>query len=807
MKRFFIKSIACLFIAFLLASFLPNTFIVENKTISYSKKVYADSFSAFSAGDKSTTTQKVIQDTAKSMAAGKVVSQNTTETLTAKEMSGIMISLTETQKAFNSLDKDYNDAINERQGFEESLKNATSEEEKTKIQSKIDSLNKEISYLGQQRQDTLNDLNQLKTQKEAVDAQLASSNGDGEFSISGKPIGGISGWVIAGFNWILYGITSALGWVLGWVGKAVDESINWSQGMGNQTRIIDAITKNWTVFRDTFNLLFIFILLYISIQTILQGGKANTKKMLSGVIVAALLINFSLMITRAIIDTSNIFTLSIYNKGMSVTGKNATVTSQIMDAVRPQSMDNIMKDSKTGQTVLATSSLGLTIVLILKIIVVILLLWAFCKVLLLLITRLVMFFLLMGLSPIGFVGNVVPKVGEYSDKWWKALIDQSLVGPVFAFLMTVSASVMATFSDQIVGKTLAEAGANGQGAQAMVGLIFNLSICVGLVIATVNITKKFSGEAGAAISKAVGSVAGLAIGGVGGFALRNTLGRGAAALVNNEKFKSMASNNMVGRLALKGTDAVSKSSLDFRNTDAAKKAGKELGMNFGKGGGKDGFQGQVKKVGKWTEDTAKLMETDLQARDMKPQLKTAVVSELNKGMQDDISTKAKLSSEKESMQKEYQLLEERLKAKGLSADKRDELISEKIEMEKKMKAKGDEIVKRERERGEKEKKLQEIESGEREVKVDDLSKDGQNKLKTQHQKTYAEDIDKSVLTHIMAGAKGKRDAANKVRKLTKGKSKDEQIAELAREIEKEKGEKEKSKEEPKKEEGGDKGKK
>ena len=74
------------------------------------------------------------------------------------------------------------------------------------------------------------------------------------------------------------------------------------------------IKDGWTMVRDLFNLVFIFILLYAAIATILQYGNMDIKKILPGLIVAALLVNFSLMISKVVIDASHVFAWEFYNQ-------------------------------------------------------------------------------------------------------------------------------------------------------------------------------------------------------------------------------------------------------------------------------------------------------------------------------------------------------------------------------------------------------------------------------------------------------------------------------------------------------------
>ncbi len=74
------------------------------------------------------------------------------------------------------------------------------------------------------------------------------------------------------------------------------------------------IASAWIVVRDLSNIFFILLLLYTAMKLILGIGGAEVKKMIATIVVGALLINFSMFITRIVIDATNILALIFYNK-------------------------------------------------------------------------------------------------------------------------------------------------------------------------------------------------------------------------------------------------------------------------------------------------------------------------------------------------------------------------------------------------------------------------------------------------------------------------------------------------------------
>ena len=98
-------------------------------------------------------------------------------------------------------------------------------------------------------------------------------------------------------------------------GTLFDTAIVFSiSGQAMDTSANSMIAVGWTTIRDLINLFFIFILLYAAISTILQYGDYQLKNVLAKIIIAALLINFSLMIGKMVIDASHILAWEFYNR-------------------------------------------------------------------------------------------------------------------------------------------------------------------------------------------------------------------------------------------------------------------------------------------------------------------------------------------------------------------------------------------------------------------------------------------------------------------------------------------------------------
>ncbi len=121
---------------------------------------------------------------------------------------------------------------------------------------------------------------------------------------------------------------------------------------------LDFIALGWGIVRDVVNMAFLFILVYIGFKVIFAAETAGTIRLLVGVIVVALLVNFSFLMTRLVVDAGNIVAVQFYNAiaagstgtvpgwGTAIGGVPVRdITSTIMNALNPQAL---IGSSNTG---------------------------------------------------------------------------------------------------------------------------------------------------------------------------------------------------------------------------------------------------------------------------------------------------------------------------------------------------------------------------------------------------------------------------------------------------------------------------
>ena len=351
------------------------------------------------------------------------------------------------------------------------------------------------------------------------------------------------------------------------------------------------INSAWATVRDVANLFFILGLLYVAIKTILGLNVSDNKKIIGGIIIIALVINFSLFATRIVIDSGNVLAKIFYNQitpqdsnGNPIDpgdGRNKSVTVGIVSIINPQSIlgqENITKNF--GQFV---------IVLFITLAMIIYLIFMFFSLSMMFVARIASLWIAMIFSPIAFITyalNInIPSLGF--KEWSKNLIGNAFMAPIFIFFLYIIL---------LLGRSLqsitysAEVGKDAILSRTMSSVVPLLIIFV-LLREAKKMTVKYAGEMGEAFSKAP-MIAGLALGATAaGSAMiaRKTIGSTIARASRGQTLSQRAANNdptLTGFRKVLGSAGAAMSFNKFFGKDRGYtgKKGERLGVTSGIGG-------------------------------------------------------------------------------------------------------------------------------------------------------------------------------------------------------------------------------
>lgn len=408
----------------------------------------------------------------------------------------------------------------------------------------------------------------------------------------------------------------------------------------------------WQIIRDISNLFFIIILIYVAVGTIIGSQKGGIQKIITQLIVIALLINFSLFFTRVIVDASNILARVLYNT-MTVEGQPETAIVQGTGVDTEQKSlsraiaSGLNFEKTISPEILSHPNVNLGYFFLTYVFGTILYLmaaWEFFLIGVMFLNRILEIWISMIFAPFAFISTIIPSWGKAFGKVsWKNWLDNLLCwcffAPIFLFfVMLISAFVNSSFLD---GLFVAKESGNINLLMFWAAVIMQFMIILGLLKQARKTAKSMGcetavnfSEYAAGFAKKIGFGAGAVALGVasGGAAAigRNTLGRMGTNVAQSESLKMRSRqggmSGWIARQQLNAANKLSKSTFDVRKTQAGeglKKLGfKESGI-YGKATSvlgfnekqSDGYKERLDKRKKKDVDFYKEMMIDKKGHD------------------------------------------------------------------------------------------------------------------------------------------------------------------------------------------------
>jgi hypothetical protein len=389
------------------------------------------------------------------------------------------------------------------------------------------------------------------------------------------------------------------------------------------------IEQGWGVIRDVANVLFIFLLLYIAIRHVLGMGSSGTKKLLTNLIVAALLINFSLFFSRVVIDAGNILARTFYNN-IEVQNDDfrsgegvKTISQALASKVQPQKLlsSDLFDPSNyvvPGEPLRQMPNGYAFFIMLMAAVVNITMGIIFLSTFLMFMGRVIGLWFMMVFSPIAFASLALPgqgsMFGQFGWNGWKDnILKLSFMAPVFMFFLFLT--IM--FLNIVLGSESILAGNQTTGQRLAAVLIPFITIIL-LLRQAKKVAADMAGEFGSALTGVVGKIAGgtlavtgttlgLALGGaaslgrktIGASASRelasginqrrvaqfNNLAKAAEARGDSAKAEEYRKRSMSAAERVSKLKSRSESSFDLRRSEFLQKqiVGSKLGQLAGRG--------------------------------------------------------------------------------------------------------------------------------------------------------------------------------------------------------------------------------
>ena len=307
-------------------------------------------------------------------------------------------------------------------------------------------------------------------------------------------------------GWAIMQVVSILGKILTWVIGLLIEIAQYNGFITSQ-----AVSKGWIIIRDVCNMFFIAALLLIAFGTVLKVEKYSYKRTLGGLLVAAILINFSKFICGFFIDIAQILMLTFVNAFKEAGAGN------FLQMLGMDKWLNLSGASAGGASVLTGAVFALILVIISLIVISIMMI--------ILAFRIIMIWLLVVLSPLVFVLNVFPgKMKSYSNMWWEKFTSYLIVGPVMAFFLWLSFAIANESSITVRGSKYSEGGSGGTVVELTENSVSEAAnpsnfakfvVSIAMLVGSLLIAQQLGVAGGKLAGKAVGKMQGYATGKAG----------------------------------------------------------------------------------------------------------------------------------------------------------------------------------------------------------------------------------------------------------------------------------------------------
>jgi len=225
--------------------------------------------------------------------------------------------------------------------------------------------------------------------------------------------------------------------------------LDFAISLGNKVMSLDAVIIGWQIILGFTNLGFVLAIIVIAFATILRIERYGMKQILWKLVVAALLVNFSLVIAGAIISVSNVATNTFLQ---ATTTEN--LSNALANALQPQRLGQVepsFVDQVKGLLDYAVSfmSPGAWINFLIRLLFILvftfLMVLSFLTLFVMLLVRVFALIFLLILSPIVWLLWIFPSTQKYWQKWWQEFIRWNFFAPAvmfFVYLTVKTASLM-----------------------------------------------------------------------------------------------------------------------------------------------------------------------------------------------------------------------------------------------------------------------------------------------------------------------------------------------------------------------------
>ncbi|MEK7593430.1 MAG: hypothetical protein AAB464_01815, partial [Patescibacteria group bacterium] len=347
---------------------------------------------------------------------------------------------------------------------------------------------------------------------QSVAAQSVEGAADVIGGVSISPVTGPVAILLFILNYILASIITLIAYLA-----------NTTIYFGNNILKVPAVMAGWEAMLNITNLGFVLGIIVIAFATILRMESYGMKQILWKLVVAALLINFSLVIAGAFLSVSKLSTDIFYNSitknGQYSMGDVLGTLAQPQKAIKPVNkgwFEKIYEKAKAAVSMLTFSgALKIIIGLIFQALMSFIIILTFLTLIVMLLIRAIVLIFLLILSPIVWLLWIFPATEKYWRQWWSEFIRWNVFAPAVMFFIYLAVltrnNIEGVFTSEMTSSAEEALKNTVPLSEGMWGEMMNNIVILSLLIGGIYVANKF-GIAGGSIGVNLAQGAGKGVG-------------------------------------------------------------------------------------------------------------------------------------------------------------------------------------------------------------------------------------------------------------------------------------------------------
>lgn len=274
-----------------------------------------------------------------------------------------------------------------------------------------------------------------------------------------------------------------------------------SDGLLNQS-VINAINVAWSAFRDLANILIVGFFTFIALNIILGSPTFGQKRLIANVLIVAILINFSLLFTKIIIDFSNYTATQFYiasvgrapaaGAGGGAAAAPRSIGDRFIDLTKVTSLSDAAKSIDTVGSESGNWFMLLYAIVLFGIIMgaaAVLFYGSF-----ILVSRAILLIFLMITAALAFATYLMPSNSPLNQwgTWWRSLIQSAVLAPILIIFLWATLRIAEGLTN--IGTSSGTLGdlAKHPGTASNIGALFSYIIILALLFAAFKVASSFS---------------------------------------------------------------------------------------------------------------------------------------------------------------------------------------------------------------------------------------------------------------------------------------------------------------------------